>query len=65
MASNVTITIRKKLGRYRWTAVSANGRRLAAGRGLKHKHDVIHVLHVLYGPKFNGHTVLDATGESR
>lgn len=70
MPSNVNITISKKFrffkGRheYVWRAVSANGRKLAAGRNsYKDKDDVIHILHVLFGPKFGGHKVFDRTGE--
>lgn len=67
MASNITITIKRKLTlagyRYRWTAVSANGKKLAGGQGYKHKHDVEHVLHLLYGPKFNGHKINDQTAK--
>ena len=65
MASNITITITRKLGlaghRYRWSASSPNGKKLASGQGYKHKHDVEHVLHLLYGPKFGGHKIVDRT----
>lgn len=70
MASNITITIKKKLTlrgtRYVWFAASPNGAKLAAGKGCGHKdkHDVVHVLHLLFGPKFGGHKINDLTGES-
>ena len=69
VASNITITITKRLGlrghRYHWSASSPNGTKLAAGKrgGHKDKHDAVHVLHLLFGPKFGGQKINDTTGE--
>ena len=50
----------KKGMKFRWVAVSHSGSDLAGNDEWYHsRDDLIHDLHLLFGPKFNGHQLVD------
>lgn len=66
LPSNITITVTKKRTlsgwRYDWTAASPT-QKLAKGKRCLNRRAVEHALHQLFGPRFNGHKIVDETGE--